>query len=84
MDIPGSLQLIASLAEVFIALIAIRIAVQKKKTYGWFIAVTFGLFVVFNIIRVFALGIPAELDALVFLLAGVSMLCAVWLMWKES
>jgi hypothetical protein len=84
MDIPGSLQLIASLAEVFIALIAIRIAVQKKKTYGWFIAVTFGLFVVFNIIRVFALGIQAELDALVFLLAGVSMLCAVWLMWKES
>ena len=84
MDVPGVIQLIASLAEVFIALTAIRIAVQKKKVYGWYIAITFGLFVIFNIIRVFAIGMPAELDALVFLIAGMSMLYAVWLMWTEQ
>jgi len=84
MDVSGVIQLIASLAEVFIALVAIRIAVQKKKAYGWYIAITFGLFVVFNSIRVFTLGMPAELDALVFLIAGISMLYAVWLLWNEQ
>ncbi len=84
MDVSGVIQLIASLAEAFIALVAIRIAVQKKKAYGWYIAITFGLFVVFNSIRVFTLGMPAELDALVFLIAGISMLYAVWLLWNEQ
>ena len=83
MDIPGTIQIVASLAEVFVALTAILIAVRKKKVYGWFIAFTFGLFVVFNIVRVFALGVPEELDALVFLIAGLSMLCAICLMWTE-
>jgi len=84
MDVSGVIQLIASLAEVFIALVAIRIAVQQKKAYGWYIAITFGLFVVFNSIRVFTLGMPAELDALVFLIAGISMLYAMWLLWNEQ
>ena len=56
---------------------------QQKKAYGWYIAITFGLFVVFNSIRVFTLGMPAELDALVFLIAGLSMLYAMWLLWNE-
>lgn len=83
MDVSGVIQLIASLAEVLIALVAIRIAVHQKKAYGWYIAITFGLFVIFNTIRVFTLGMPAELDALVFLMAGLSMLYAMWLLWNE-
>lgn len=84
MDVSGVIQLIASLAEVLIALVAIRIAVHQKKAYGWYIAITFGLFVIFNAIRVFTLGMPAELDALVFLMAGLSMLYAMWLLWNEQ
>jgi len=84
MDVSGVIQIIASLAEVLIALVAIRIAVHQKKAYGWYIAITFGLFVIFNTIRVFTLGMPAELDALVFLMAGLSMLYAMWLLWNEQ
>lgn len=83
MDISGAIQLIASAAEAFVALTAVRIAVQKKKTYGWFIAITFTLFVVFNVTRIFSLVIPQELDALIFLAAGASMLCAMGLIWKD-
>ncbi|HEX3000787.1 MAG TPA: hypothetical protein VHN82_00210 [Methanoregula sp.] len=79
MDIPGAIQLIASAAEAFVALTAVRIAVQKKKTYGWFIAVTFTLFVLFNCTRIFGLAVQEELDALVFLAAGASMLIAMLL-----
>lgn len=82
MDISGAIQLVASAAEAFVALTAVRIAVQKKKTYGWFVAITFTLFVLFNITRIFSLALPKELDALVFLAAGLSMLCAMVLIWK--
>lgn len=86
MDIPGAIQLIASAAEAFVALMAVRIAAQKKKkkTYGWFIAITFTLFVVFNVTRIFSLAMPEELDALIFLAAGASMLCAMVLIWKDA
>ncbi|MDD4137454.1 MAG: hypothetical protein PHT99_06110 [Methanoregula sp.] len=84
MDIPGTIQLIATLAEVVIALVAVLIAWKKKKLYGWFIAVTFGLFVVFDLSRIFALGISANRHALVLLIACLSMLYAVWLMWRET
>ena len=84
MDISGTIQLIATLAEVVVAIIAILIAVTKKKTYGWFMGITFGLFVVFDIARIFTLEMSAELHALVLLIACISMVYAAWLMWKEQ
>jgi len=84
MDTSGTIQLIATLAEVVVALIAFLIAVQKKKTYGYFIGITFTLFVVFDLARIFALEISAEVHALVLLIACLSMVYAAWLMWKEK
>jgi hypothetical protein len=83
MDVSGTLQLIASLAEVVVALLAFLIAVKKKKTYGWFVGITFTLYVLFNLARIFALDVPAEWDALVFLVACLSMVYAVWLIVQE-
>lgn len=83
MDIPGTIQLIATLAEVVVAVVAFLIAWKKKKLYGWFITVTFGLFVVFDLARIFALEVSADRYAMVLLLACLSMLYAMWLLWKE-
>jgi hypothetical protein len=83
MDVPASIQLIATLVEVVIALFAGLIAWKKKKLYGWFIGITFGLFVIFDLARIFALDASAEHHALVLLVACLSMLYAVWLIWKE-
>jgi hypothetical protein len=82
MDIPETIQFIATLIEVVIALGACLIAVKKKKAYGWFIAITFGLFVIFDLARIFSLEVSAERHALVLLIACISMLYAIWLMWK--
>lgn len=83
MDVPGIIQLIATLTEIVIALAACVIAWRKKKAYGWFIAVTFGLFVVFDLARIFALEVSADKYALVLLIACLSMLYAMWLLWNE-
>jgi hypothetical protein len=82
MDVPGTIQLVATLIEVVIALIAFLIGWQKKRLYGWLIAVTFGLFVIFDLARIFALEVAADKYALLLLIACLSMLYAMWLLWK--
>ena len=82
MDIPGIIQLTATLIEVAIACVAFLIAWKKKKFYGWFIGITFGLFVVFDLARIFALEVSADRHALVLLIACLSMLYAMYLIWK--
>jgi len=84
MQLSDSVQLIATLVEVVIAVLALLIAIRKKKMYGGFIAITFALFVIFDIDRIFSLNISASLHGFIFLIACLSMLYAVWLMWKES
>lgn len=84
MDIAGTIQLMATLVEVVIAVAACLIALKKKKLYGWFIGITFGLFVIFDIGRIFSLEVSADHHALVLLIACLSMVCAVWLMWKDQ
>jgi hypothetical protein len=78
------LQIIAVILEVAVTVTALVIATRQKKLYGWFTAVTFGLFVLFDIGRIFALPVPDAVHALIFLVACGSMLYAVWLMYKET
>ena len=84
MQVSDILQLIATLIEIVIAVAAVLIATQKKKTYGWFIALTFFLFVVFDLGRIFAFDVSAELHSLILLIACASMLYAVWLIYNEK
>jgi bacteriorhodopsin len=77
------LQIIAVLLEVGVTVIAAVIATRHQKSYGWCIAATFGLFVLFDIGRLFALPISDEAHALIFLVACGSMMFGVWLMYKE-
>jgi hypothetical protein len=78
------LQIIAVLLEVAVTVIAVIIATRQKKSYGWCIAVTFGLFVLFDIGRLFSLPLTEEVHALIFLVACGSMLYGVWLIYEEK
>ena len=83
MDIPGTIQLAATLIEVAIAVVACLIAWKKNKIYGWFIGITFGLFVIFDVARIFMLDVSGDQHALILLIACISMLYAVYLIWKK-
>ncbi len=50
MDLTSLIQPVSILIEVLVCLIGITIAVQKKRTYGWFIAFTFGVYVVYDLL----------------------------------
>ena len=77
------LQIIAVILEVAVTVIAGIIGISQKKTYGLCIAITFGLFVLFDIGRLFLLPIPDAAHALIFLVACGSMLYGVLLMYNE-
>lgn len=83
MDISQLLQTLAVLVEVSVTAISVLVAIQNKKTYGWFVAGTFGLFVLFDVFRIFALPMSADLHAFIFLVACCLMLYAVWLIYGE-
>ena len=84
MDASNLLQTLAVLVECAITILGVLIAVQNKKTYGWFIAATFGLYVLFDIFRIFSLPMSAEIHAGIFLLACAMMLGAAWLLYSEK
>jgi hypothetical protein len=84
MEFSDFLQIIAVLLEVAVMVIAGGIATRQKKSYGWYIAVTFGLFVLFDIGRLFSLPLPDAAHALIFLVACGSMLYGVWLIYREN
>jgi hypothetical protein len=77
------LQIIAVIIEVAVTVMGAGIALRRKKTYGWCIAITFGLFVLFDIGRLFSLPLPDAAHSLIFLVACGSMLYGVWLMYRE-
>nr|WP_319377490.1 hypothetical protein [uncultured Methanoregula sp.] len=84
MQISDVIQVIAIITELAVAILALLVAWKRKKMYGGFIAITFALFVIFDIDRILALNILPGLHAVIFLAACLSMLYAVWLMWQEK
>jgi len=78
MDLSLSLQPVSISIEVVICIIAIRIGLVKKKIYGWFIALTFGIYVVYNIDKYLDASFSPNVVSIIFLIATLSMLYAVW------
>jgi hypothetical protein len=75
----------ASIAiELIIFAFGIVLAIQKKKIFGWFIALTFGIYSLYDLFRFLDAGISSNLLSVIFFIATISILCAVWLIYREN
>jgi len=83
MEIADLIQIIAILIECAVVVVAALIATRKKKVYGWFIALTFALFALFDVIRIVFMYGLSGIHAGLLLVACASMMYAVWLMYRE-
>ncbi|MEN6397299.1 MAG: hypothetical protein ABFC78_12550 [Methanoregula sp.] len=83
MDIANLIQIIAILIECAVVVISVLIALRKNKSYGWFIALTFALFALFDLIRILFNYGPSNIHSLILLVACASMLYAVWLVYSD-
>jgi hypothetical protein len=83
MEFADLIQILAILIECAVVVVAVLIATHKKKVYGWFIALTFALFALFDVIRIVFADALSGIHAGLLLVACASMLYAVWLMYRE-
>ena len=84
MEISNSIQIIAILLECAVVVIAVLIATRNHKQYGWFIAITFALFALFDPIRILWENGLSGIHSLLLFVACVSMVYAVWLIYNDT
>jgi len=78
------LHLLSILLEAVVAALGIMLAIGKKKMYGWCIALTFVLYVVYDLTNLLALNISQDTMYMIFFVATLSILWAVWNIFLES
>jgi hypothetical protein len=80
----NSLHLLSILLEAVVAALGVMLAISKKKMYGWCIAVTFVLYVVYDLANLLAWTISLDTLYMIFFVATLSILWAVWNIFLEA
>jgi hypothetical protein len=84
MDLALYLQPVSIAIEVIICGIGLGIAILKKKVFGWLIALTFAIYVVYDISAFSWGGLSANTSSFIFLIASISMLLAMWILFSRE
>lgn len=83
MDQTLLLQVISILIEFAVVALALRLASTGRKQYGWLIALTFALYIFFDLSRLGLIPVTEDVSAPLFLTASLSALIAVFLILRE-
>ncbi len=78
------LHLLSILLEVVVAVLGVMLAIRRKKMYGWCVAVTFVLYVIYDLANLLALNISEDTLYMIFFVATISILWAVWNIFLEA
>ena len=76
--------IMALAAEVMAAILGLMIAIRNKKDFGWGIALTFSIYVFYDIVRFLALRVSEVLIGSLFFIASIAILWSVWRIYEES
>lgn len=80
----NALQMISILLEVFVVALGIMLVVGKKKMYGWCIALTFVLYILYDLVNLLSLHISQDSRVILFFIATISILWAIWNIFLEA
>lgn len=78
------LYLLSILLEVVVAALGVLLAIRNKKIYGWCIAVTFALYVIYDLADLMQWNVSQDTLYTIFFVATLSILWAVWNIFLES
>ncbi len=78
------LQAISIFLELVVAALGVMIAAYRKKRYGWFIGLTFVIYVFYDLVDLLALKVSADLMYFIFFVATLSILWAIWNIFLEG
>ena len=80
----NALQTISILLELMVVALGITLVVGKKKMYGWCIALTFILYIFCDLANLLSLRISQETLDILFFMATLSILWAIWNIFLEA
>ena len=80
----NALQTFSILIELAVAILGVTIWLQKKKAYGGYIFLTFAIFVFYDLSKLWALAIPEMVLRIAFAVSCLSMLIAMWRLYKAD
>ncbi|HEX7445039.1 MAG TPA: hypothetical protein VF300_01490 [Methanothrix sp.] len=80
----NALQTISILLELMVVALGITLVVGKKKMYGWCIALTFILYVFYDLANLLSLHISQDSLDILFFMATLSILWAIWNIFLET
>jgi len=83
MDLSTLLQPVSIAIEAVLLILGIGIAVQKKRCYGWFIALTFGIYVVYDTTLFIGVQVSPDILSAIFFIATLSILIGIWQLYRE-
>jgi len=75
---------ISVILEAIVAIFGIAIALNKKSVYGWGIALTFSIYVFYDLARIQSWQISSTITSVSFLIATISALFAAYLIYKNK
>jgi hypothetical protein len=78
------LQIISIILEAVVAVLGIMLALSKGKSYGWFIALTFAIYVFYDLANLIPLNVSGDFLYPIFFLATISILWAVLRIFIEA
>jgi len=78
------LDLLSILLEAVATVICVLIATQKRKTWGWCLALTFAVYVGYDLARFMGWNAVPIILYIGFFIASVSAVWAVWQIYKSS
>lgn len=80
----NALQNISILLELAVIILGLLIWLQKKKSYGLFIFLAFLFYMVYDGCRLWTLEVPEIILRIIFAIASLSILIAVWKLYKAD
>jgi hypothetical protein len=70
--------------EVMVVALGIMLVVGKKKMYGWCIALTFLLYIFYDLVNLLSLHLSQDSLEILFFMATLSILWAIWNIFLEA
>jgi hypothetical protein len=80
----NALQTISILLELMVVALGIMLVIGKKKMYGWCIALTFILYIFYDLANLLSWHISQETLDILFFMATLSILWAIWNIFLEA
>ncbi len=80
----NALQTISILLEFVVVALGLMLVIGKKKMYGWCIALTFILYVFYDLANLLSLHISEDSLDILFFMATLSILWAIWNIFLEA